>query len=521
MLGFYQPHLLRACLECSEVRLAQTPIMSFAQRTFFHLRRLALSHLLEQACLLPSRLGQERKADAASSPQPARAAVPTQPEDFAPLTQACFDDPYPFYSLLRRDYPVYQLPNGIFCITRYADIQALCADTATFSSKYQGLAASLKQGQDIEKMGLRIAKLADWGATPADVLAVDDAPGHMAQRKSIGRGFALQAIQEGEPMVAALAQEILSELLPRGRMDFVHDMGWRLPMLVIMRVLGLPDSDFEQVKDGSLHAISGQAGVGDAATVGQHQAGAIRLVRYSWAQFLAAQKRDPLGQGKAGVSPVMAMLIRATLGAADGSAPAMSCQQAVSAIFQLLVAGSDSSATSMGSAIKMLLDHPDLAEEIRLDVQGGAGEKLDAFLEEVFRLEAAFQGHFRWVRQDTSLHGVALPRGSRVFLLWAAANRDESVFPAPDAIDLQRSNGRKHLTFGWGAHACIGRELARSELRIVLRAMLLGTKNWRLVGAAPYTASMFARSLEHLALQLEKREAGDSASPVVAQTAAS
>ena len=491
--------------------------------TFFHARRLLLSHLLEKFCLLQSFWA---RCVAAPQPglvgqtgvsRPAQAGAKKSPQDFAPLTQACFDDPYPFYQTLRADAPVYQLPNGIYCVSRYADIQAVCMDTATYSSKYQGIAATIKPGQDIEKLGRQIAKLAEWGLTPADVLAVDDPPGHMAQRKAIGRGFALQAIKDTEPMVAALAREILDEFLPRGEMDFVHDMGWRLPMLVIMRVLGLPDSDFAQVKDGALHAISLQTGIADAAAVGAHQAGALRLVRYSWAQFLAAQKRDPQGQGARGVSPLMAMLIRATLPAAADATPAMSRAQAVSAIFQLLVAGSDSSATSMGSAIKMLLDNPSLADEIRADLDG----KLDAFIEEVFRLEAAFQGHFRWVKQDTALHGVALPRGSRVFLIWAAGNRDESVFPNPDAIDLQRANGRKHLTFGWGAHACIGRELARSEIRIVLREMLTRSQNWQQVGAAPYMASMFSRSLEHLPLRFAARSADDNSSPVVAALALS
>jgi cytochrome P450 len=484
---------------------------------FFHWRRMALSHLLEKACLLQGGLAYFRRSAAEKIPSP---ALPVgerrKPEDFAPLTQACFDDPYPFYRLLRAEYPVYQLPNGIYCVSRYADLQAVCMDTAHFSSKYQGIAATLKPGQDMEKLGLQIAKLADWGLTPADVLAVDDPPGHMAQRKAIGRGFAMQAIKDGEPMVEALAHEILDEFLPRGSMDFVHDFGWRLPMLVIMRVLGLPDGDFSQVKDGALHAISLQTGVADAAAVGAHQAGAIRLVRYSWAQFLAAQKRDPQGLGVGGVSTVMAMLIRATLAAADGTAPAMSEAQAVSAIFQLLVAGSDSSATSMGSAMKMLLENPELADDIRADLDG----KLDAFIDEVFRLEAAFQGHFRWVTQDTALHGLPLPRGSRVFLIWAAGNRDESVFPNPDAIDLNRANGRKHLTFGWGPHACIGRELARSEIRIVLRTMLTRTQGWRQVGAAPYMASMFSRSLEHLPLAFAARTAEDEGSPTVATTSA-
>ena len=135
-------------------------------------------------------------------------------------------------------------------------------------------------------------------------------------------------------------------------------------------------------------------------------------------------------------------------------------------------------------------------------------------------MEAAFQGHFRWVRHDTALHGVSLPRGSRVFLIWAAGNRDADIFPEPDAIDLTRANGRRHLTFGWGPHACIGRELARSELRIVLREMLTRTKDWRQTGAAPYMASMFSRSLEHLPLAFVAREAGDALSPTVSRTTA-
>ena len=488
----------------------------------FHLRRLLLSHLLEKACLVQAKLGLGVASKPVPQPESSAAAVPAaftqkkSPADFAPLTQACFDDPYPFYAALRADYPVYQLPNGIYCVSRYADIQAVCMDTDHFSSKYQGIAATLKPGQDIEKWGRKIAKLADWGLAPADVLAVDDPPDHMAQRKAIGRGFSMQAIKDGEGMVAALATEILDGCMPQGQMDFVHDFGWRLPMLVIMRVLGLADSDFAQVKDGSMHAISLQTGIADAAAVGAHQAGVIRLVRYSWAQFLAAQKRDPKGQGANGVSPVMAMLIRATQAGAEGAAPAMSAAQAVSTIFQLLVAGSDSSATSMGSAIKMLLDQPDLAEEIRADLD----TKLAPFIDEVFRLEAAFQGHFRWVKHDTELHGVQLPRSSRVFLIWAAGNRDGEIFPNPDAIDLTRSNGRKHLTFGWGAHACIGRELARSEIRIVLREMLTRTKDWRQTGAAPYMASMFSRSLEHLPLAFAAREADDKTSPTVRRTAA-
>ena len=129
--------------------------------------------------------------------------------------------------------------------------------------------------------------------------------------------------------------------------------------------------------------------------------------------------------------------------------------------------------------------------------------KLDNFIEEVFRLEAAFQGHFRWTKTDTELHGVSLPAGSRIFLMWAAANRDVTMFENPDAIDLNRPNGKKHLTFGHGIHACIGRELARSEIRIVLREFILRTENLKIVGDAPFIASMFAHTLQKLPVRFD------------------
>jgi cytochrome P450 len=220
----------------------------------------------------------------------------------------------------------------------------------------------------------------------------------------------------------------------------------------------------------------------------------IAFMRYCWAQFLQAQK-NPRND-----------LSRVFVDAAANPNNGMTEQIAVSAIFQLLIAGSDSSATSMGNALKLLIENPEVTEEIRQDIDN----KLPAFIEEVFRLESAFQGHFRWTKEDTSLHGVNLPKGSRIFLMWASGNRDESVFPNPNEIDLNRSNGKKHLTFGHGIHACIGRELARSEIRIVLREFLLKTKNLRLNGEAPFLASMFARTLVQLPVAFDLIEQNKS-----------
>jgi cytochrome P450 len=87
--------------------------------------------------------------------------------------------------------------------------------------------------------------------------------------------------------------------------------------------------------------------------------------------------------------------------------------------------------------------------------------------------------------------------------MWASGNRDERFWQQPDDVVLNRKNAKKHLTFGHGIHACLGRELARMEIRIVLKAFLSSTKNLRIDGATPYIASMFARTLVQLPIAFE------------------
>jgi len=157
----------------------------------------------------------------------------------------------------------------------------------------------------------------------------------------------------------------------------------------------------------------------------------------------------------------------------------------------------------MGNDLKMIIENPKLQTEIREGLAQGE-DKLSPFIEEVFRLESAFQGHFRWNKSPYELHEVHLARGSRIFLMWASGNRDERFFENPDQIILNRANGKKHLTFGHGIHACIGRELARIEIKTVLKEFLLRTKNLQLNGDAPFIASMFARTLLELPIKFEK-----------------
>jgi Cytochrome P450 len=145
---------------------------------------------------------------------------------------------------------------------------------------------------------------------------------------------------------------------------------------------------------------------------------------------------------------------------------ALARDEVVSILLQILTAGNESTTSLIGSALMLLLENPHIEERIRAD-----RALLEPFIEETLRLESPFHGHFRFVRRDTEVAEEPLPKGSRVMLLWGAANRDGDEFSSPDAIDLARSNARAHLGFGFGIHHCLGAALARLEARVVLETL--------------------------------------------------
>jgi cytochrome P450 len=410
---------------------------------------------------------------------------PKTPEDFHPLSQQNFTNPYEYYRLLRDKFPVYKMPStDFYIISRYEDICNASLNHATYSSKMMEILVRGKPKPATQKSKTIVEMLGDWGVVPVDVLALQDQPIHTAERKVGHAGFNAKFVKSLEGEVTDLCQEMMGEFLPRGNIEFIQDFAWRLPMRLIIRLLGLPESDFEKIKYWCMEGIrslSGTATVADLIEIGALNA---PFTRYLWRHYALARKKPQ--------DNFMGMLIRMV------DEKTLSDQQAISMILQLLIAGSDSSASSMGNAIRMLAQNPEIEAELRNNP-----DLIPNFIEEVFRCESAFQGHFRVTTEDVELHGVTIPQDSRVFLLWASGNRDERFWDKPEIFDMHRSNVKKHLTFGHGIHACVGRELARMEIRIVIRELLARTKRIAIVGETPFTASIFARTLLSLPLAFE------------------
>lgn len=165
---------------------------------------------------------------------------------------------------------------------------------------------------------------------------------------------------------------------------------------------------------------------------------------------------------------------------------------------QLLVAGNETTTTTLTTAMFMLIEAPQV--RARLSAEPAS---IAAYVEEVLRLHAPIPHLYRQVLADTELAGVAIPKGAVVMVVYGAGNRDATKFPSPGDIDLARGNARQHLSFGKGVHFCIGNVLARTELRIALEQLLQRIPAFRLDPEQPaprWATSFQAHALENLSL---------------------
>jgi len=404
--------------------------------------------------------------------------------DIDPFCPDVVQEPHAFYAVLRREAPLYRLPNGAYyLISRYRDVRDAAMNPEVYSSN---LVAVLFQGLEQPEL----IALEGAGMRSVDALAIADPPVHSRQRKLSNKAFSMRRVAALEPAVRGLAESLICGILPQGgarwsSADWMAEVAVPLPMTVIAGLIGLPSVDIPQLKRWSDAAVALLSGINTPAQFAEHARQASELMVYFGQRVdeaALAPKDDVLGD-----------LVRAREGG-----EALTRDEAVSILAQILTAGNESTTSLIGSALRLMLENPDVAERVRAD-----RALLEPFIEETLRLESPFDGHFRLVRRDTEVAGKPLPKGSRVMLLWGAANRDADEFPNPDAIDLARPNGRAHLGFGLGIHHCIGAALARLETRIVLETLLARTSALRRGdGKIAHVPSLLVRCLAALPVEL-------------------
>lgn len=405
--------------------------------------------------------------------------------DFDPFSAETIESPYAFYDALREEAPLFK-PKGADCyyLSRYDDIKQVTMDPERFSSNIVAILLAGGSGRLSTFVPPRLP------FAPPDVLAIQDPPIHRAQRKiatgGLGKGF----VDVLEPQVRALVDEHMSKVIAAREVDWMDAFAFRIPITLTLDILSIPRDDAMRVKAWADEAIALLSGVNTKRKLALQLLRGFRFNKWCRTQFEEAEARDP----QPGF--MMGALIDAVR---EGT---MRRSEAVATVLQIIIAGSDSSASLMGSMVRLLAENPDVQEEVRANP--GLVPNL---VEETIRLESPFQGHFRQTKVPVELHGQELPAKTRLMLLWASGNRDPRKWPEPDKVDLHRSGPRQHLGFGHGIHLCLGAPIGRMEGRIAMEQLLERT-DWVELGDGDFRhrKSVFVRTLERLPVRVRPKK---------------
>ncbi|VBA45680.1 Cytochrome P450 144 [Mycobacterium pseudokansasii] len=256
-----------------------------------------------------------------------------------------------------------------------------------------------------------------------------------------------------QPLITPVFEILWATAAYDGTIEWMDAVANRLPMSVVADLIGVPEAYADQLARWGYASTRLLDGLMSADELAASMAAISELNAYITTRLreAATSPRDDL----------IGVLAKAC---AAGELDAFTAQLILVSLFS---AGGESTASLLGTAVSILATDAALQRRLR-----DQPDLLGVFIEETLRLEPPFRAHYRHVLGDTELAGAALPRNSRVLLLWSAANRDPAHFEAPDEFRLDRPISKGHMSFGRGVHFCLGAPLARLEAATVLRMLL-------------------------------------------------
>ncbi len=363
---------------------------------------------------------------------------------FDPFDYNFHEDPYPIYRVLREQAPLYRNEaKGFWALSRHADVLAAFKNTAQFSSR--------------SGISLEASDLGDNMERVLSILGMDP-PRHGKMRALVSKGFTPRRVARLEGAIRALASRYLERKAHIGRCDFIADFAGRMPMDVISEILGVPLADRDELRslaDTLLHREEGVPGI-----PAEGIAASGRLLEY-FDRSLEERRRKP-------GDDLVSALLEAEL---DGER--LSAQDITAFSYLMVIAGNETTAKLLANCLYWLDRHPAERDKVR-----GRPGRIPDWIEETLRYDNSTQLMARTLNGDIELYGQKASDGDKLLLLIGSANRDESVFPDADRFDLDRDNS-EHLSFGRGAHFCLGASLARLEARVALEELEARLPDWR------------------------------------------
>ncbi|MGA8353932.1 MAG: cytochrome P450 [Solirubrobacteraceae bacterium] len=366
----------------------------------------------------------------------------TSSELYDPLFHTPQDDLYKIYRRLRDEFPVYHCGlRGVWCLSRFEDVQAAARDWQTFSNA---------NGVDLDVPG-QFFEIGDF--------LDSDPPRHDVLRKVVRPFFVPKQIARLQHEITQRVQAIVKELAHAQESDLAQDFAWALPIWVICRLLGVPSTDDEMVHTLVTDLVTRDPGE-DAPP--ECSLDALREL-HVYAEGLAEQKRRAPGED---------LMSHMVAGEAVG-APRR--EEIPGMMVLLFTAGSETTAALIGNTLFLLAQHADVQAALRRE----PSELIDPVIEESLRTESPIQYLARHTQAPVRVHDVEIPADADVVLLYGSANRDERHFDRAEELDISRP-AQRHLAFGEGIHFCLGAPLARLEARLALPAFLRAVSSYEI-----------------------------------------
>jgi cytochrome P450 len=360
---------------------------------------------------------------------------------YDPHDRATLFDPHPLVRRMRDEAPLYYSEElDFYALTRFEDVGRTFVDRARFIS---GRGASM----EILRLGLEI---------PPGTVAFEDPPTHTIHRALLSRMFTPKRVSALEPEIRQMCAELLDPMVGSGGFDLIEVVGRQVPMRVISRLLGIPESDQESIRDAF------------GASLEDDHIDEARMSGAMFADYIDWRAEHPSDD-------IMTQLMYTEFVDETGTTRRLERRELLAYVNLVAGAGNETTDRVIGWMGKLLSDNPDQRRALVED-----RSLVPNAVEETLRLETPLLQSCRYVNEDVELYGHVVPEGSIMAMVIAGANRDERRIPDPDRFDVHRE-ASPHFSLGFGPHYCLGQALARLEARLVLEAMLERFPDWEVV----------------------------------------
>ena len=402
--------------------------------------------------------------------------VPTSDVILDPYDYDFHEDPYPYYKRLRDDAPLYYNSElGFWALSRHADVREGFRNSTTLSNKFGVSLDPVSRGPHASKT--------------MSFLAMDD-PDHLRLRTLVSKGFTPRRIRELESSVVALAVAHLDTMLDKSAsgetVDYVAEFAGKLPMDVISELMGVPVEDRDRIRalaDGVMHRDDGVKDVPAAAIEAS-----INLFVY-YQQMIADRRKKP-------ADDLTSALLEAEI---DGDR--LTDEEVLGFLFLMVIAGNETTTKLLANAAFWGHKNPDQLTPVYDDL-----ERIPLWVEETLRYDTSSQLLARTVEGELKLYDTTIPDGDILLLLPGSGHRDERVFSNPDDFVIGREIGSNLLSFGSGAHFCLGAHLARMEARVALAELFKRIRHFEVDEANSVRVhSSSVRGFAHLPMTVQTR----------------